>query len=76
MTKTALRKLESKCYQCENELNASLGKLGSAASEILGYNVVADLCSGGSEIEFRKMSPDGTLDSDSCIRIEELLNKL
>lgn len=55
-------------------LSSKLQELARAASERLGYEVVADLCNGG-EIEFRRVMEDGVPDTDSCIRIEDILEQ-
>jgi len=51
----------------------ALGNLGKIASEILGFEVIADNCS-GNEIEFRKVLNDGVPDSYSTIRLEEIID--
>ena len=75
MTVKELCRIESKVYELSSSLIAQLGILGKAASEILGYQVAADLCN-GSEIEFRTVEKDDIADSNSCIRMEEVINKL
>ena len=75
MDKNKLIKLQNKCFSCECALNKALSNLATAASEVLGYEVVADLC-GGSEIEFRTITDNGVADSNSCIRIEDVLAEL
>lgn len=60
--------------KAENTLNAKLGVLALLASEILGYEVVADLCS-EANIEFRRVEKDGVADFDN-IRIEDVLSKI
>lgn len=75
MNKKKLIKLQDKCLSCENALNNALSELAIAASEILGYEVVADLCS-GSEIEFRVIKDNDVPDSNSCIRMEDILSEL
>lgn len=55
------------------EHSNALGNLGKIASEILGFEVIADNCS-GNEIEFRKVLNDGIPDSYSTIRLEEIIN--
>ena len=54
------------------DLSSKLQELGRAASERLGYDVVADLCNGG-EIEFRRVMGDGVPDTDDCILLEDIL---
>ena len=73
MTEHQLRRLQDKCLQKSSELTGALGLLGSAASEILGYEVVADICN-GEEIEFREVDDYGVADADSTIYIEELID--
>lgn len=75
MTKRQLIALENKCYQAERALNEALSNLANAASSILGFEVVADLCS-SNEIEFRRVYGDRTVDDYDTIRIEEILSKL
>ena len=75
MTEKQIRRLEDNVYKFSSRLNGALQILGSKVSEILGYEVKADICN-GEEIEFRKVSEDGYVDSDSCIRIEEVTKKL
>lgn len=57
------------------ELSMQVGMLSKIASDILGYDVDAEICS-NDEIEFRKIMPDGVSDPDSTIRLEEILEKL
>lgn len=76
MKPNELKKLEQKVYVYEAKLNCALEELANAVTPILGYDVVADLCSGGSEIEFRAICNDGVSDSDSCIRMEEVISLL
>ena len=75
MTEKKLRKLEDRCYRISSELSGALANLSSAASEVLGYDVIADLCGGG-EIEFRMIDQYDVPDDFSCIRIEDVINKL
>lgn len=70
-----LRHLEDNVYLSSAKLNRALSELGRAASEILGYEVVADLC-GGDEIEFRSVGEHDAVDDFACIRIEDILNIL
>ena len=71
-----LKRLEQKVYDYETEVNCALGELANAATQVLGYEVVADLCSGCSEIEFRVVSDNGVPDTDSCIKMEEVISAL
>lgn len=70
-----LKSMEQKCYKIESELDAALSKLSIMASEILGYEVCADLCHGG-EIEFRRVDDFDVVDSFDCIRMENVIDKL
>ena len=72
MTDKQLIRLNDEVLSLSIELSSTLQKLAHVASERLGYDVVADLCN-GAEIEFRRITDDGVADSDSCIRLEEIL---
>lgn len=74
MTDKQIIKLNDKALSAYIDLSSKLQKLASAASERLGYEVVADLCN-GCEIELRRVMDDGMPDSYSCIRIEEILHR-
>lgn len=59
------------CISISNMLQSELEKLGKLASEYLGFDVEANLCS-GNEVEFRKMSEDdGYIDNHSIIFLED-----
>ena len=79
MTKAQLKKkvlaLENKVYDAEQKLNEAMADLSIAATDILGYDVTADLCT-GSEIEFRVTDQFGLPDSDSFIYMEDILAKI
>ena len=75
MKEKELKRLEQKVYDYEAKANGALAELANAATQILGYEVVADLCH-GSEIEFRIIDDNGRPDSDSCIRMEEVIEKI
>lgn len=75
MTERQLRRLEENCLNNANRLSSSLQLLAAAASEILGYEVVADIYE-GEEIEFRRVAEDGVADAFSCIRMEEIIEQL
>lgn len=75
ITVKELCRIENKVYDLSASLTAQLEILGKAASEILGYQVVADLCN-GEEIEFRIVEKEDIADSNSCIRMEEVIDKL
>lgn len=70
-----LKRLEQKTYDYESQLSASLEELAKAVSLVLGYEVVADFCH-GNEIEFRVYGDNGVPDTDSCIRMEEVIAKI
>ena len=70
-----LRNAEQECYRYSIRLSNALQRLGQAASRILGYEVIADLCDDG-DIEFRCVMDDGVPDSMSCIRIEEIIEQI
>lgn len=72
MTDKQIIKLSNNILSLNNNLFCKLQELAIAASKRLGYNVVADLCN-GSEIEFRIIKEDGVADSNSCIRLEDIL---
>ncbi len=72
MTDKQIINLNDKVLLLNIDLSNKLQKLASAASERLGYDVVADLCN-GAEIEFRRIMDDGVPDTDSCILLEEVL---
>ena len=73
--KQKLLSLNNKALAAENELNKQLSAMGVLASEILGYEVVADLCA-GSEIEFRTVDGNGYVDAFSTILIEDVLKEI
>lgn len=66
-----LRDMENKVYKYSRLLGSALAALGEAASNVLGYEVVADLCN-GHEIEFRRLEKDGLPDSYDTIRMEDI----
>ena len=72
MTNKQIIGINNKVLSLSNELSCELQELAHAASERLGYDVVADLCTGG-EIEFRRVMGDGVPDTDSCILLEDIL---
>lgn len=63
------------CQDYSNSLTGALGTLASMASEVLGYEVVADICN-GNEIEFRTIINDSVANNDVAIRIEDIIDKL
>ena len=75
VTEKQIRKIEDKVYKLSSDLTAELEKLSSIATDILGYDVVSDICN-GSEIEFRTIDKCGYVDDYECIRIEDVINKL
>ncbi len=74
MTDHCIKMLNNMCLRLSNRLSNKLQELAHAASERLGYDVVADLCKGG-EIEFRRIMEDGVPDSNSCILIGDILKR-
>ena len=71
------RKLIKAYKRVENDiirLWKSQRELSMAASIFYGKNVEAGICAGG-EIEFRLIDEDEIPDSDSTIRVEDILNK-
>lgn len=54
------------------DLMSAAEELSRIASDYLGYEVKAELCS-GSEIEFRRVADDGLSDDDSTIRLEDII---
>ena len=72
MTNKQIINLNNKVLSLNIDLSSKLQELGRAASERLGYDVVADLCNGG-EIEFRRVMGDGVPDTDDCILLEDIL---
>lgn len=74
MTDYSIKILNSICLRLNIRLSNKLQELSRAASERLGYDVVADICNGG-EIEFRRILKDGLADDNSCILIEDVLTK-
>ena len=69
---TELRKSYNRVSRLNSEITNELGKLSALASAILGYEVVADLCN-GDEVEFRRVLPNGSPDTNDCIRIEGII---
>lgn len=72
MTDKQIINLNNEVLSLNIDLSSKLQELAIAASARLGYDVVADLYNGG-EIEFRRIMDDGVADSDSCIRLEDIL---
>ena len=72
MTDKQIINLNNKVLSLNIELSSKLQVLAHAASERLGYDVVADLCN-GAEIEFRRIMDDGVPDTNSCILLEDIL---
>ena len=75
ITKKKLLRAEQLCYKFSNDLTCALEVLASMASEVLGYEVVADICN-GDEIEFRTMIDDSVADDDIAIRMEDIISKI
>lgn len=74
MTNKRIIYLSNRVQALSISLSSKLQELARAASDRLGYDVVADLCNGG-EIEFRRVMEDGVPDTESCIRIEDVLEQ-
>lgn len=70
ISKEQLLKQYNKCEEASNKLQQEIERLSVLASKFAGEELVADMCSGANEIEFRKMG-----DAWSTIRIEELLEQ-
>lgn len=70
ISKQQLLKQYDKCEKVSNELQKEIERLSMLASKFAGEELIADICTGANEIEFRKMG-----DAWSTIRIEELLEK-
>lgn len=75
MTERQLREAENKVLHYSNLMLGALGHLGQMATDILGYEVVADICN-GSEIEFRPLDSYGVADALVCISMEDILAEL
>lgn len=75
MTENKLRILENRVYNKLSDMQSNLEELAKAASEILGFEVIADICN-GSEIEFRTRNDRGYVEDSSCIRMEDVIRKL
>lgn len=71
--KKLLLKAFKKAEMTGIEHSNALGNLGNIASKILGFDVIADTCSGNG-IEFRKVLNDDVPDSNSTIRLEEIID--
>lgn len=70
ITKQQLLKQYDKCEKASNKLQKEMERLSALASNFAGEELIADMCTGADEIEFRKMD-----DAWSTIRIEELLEQ-
>ena len=70
ISKQQLLKQYDKCEKVSNKLQQEMERLSVLASKFAGEELIADMCTGVDEIEFRKMG-----DAWSTIRIEELLEK-
>lgn len=75
ITKKKMLRAEQLCYDYSNSLMSALEALASMASEVLGYEVVADICN-GEEIEFRTVMNDSVANDDVAIRMEDIIEKL
>lgn len=70
ISKQQLLKQYDKCEKVSSKLQKEMERLSVLASKFAGEELIADMCSGADEIEFRKMG-----DAWSTIRIEELLEQ-
>ncbi len=70
ISKEQLLKQYDKCLEVSNKLQKEIEKLSVLTSKFAGEDLIADMCTGADEIEFRKID-----DAWSTIRIEELLEK-
>lgn len=70
ISKQQLLKQYDKCEKVSDKLQKEIERLSVLASKFAGEELIADMCSGADEIEFRKMG-----DAWSTIRIEELLEQ-
>ena len=75
VTKKQLLAAQNAVLSTAAELSEKLGKLSRLATDVLGFNVQADLCGGG-EIEFRCEDDRGYVDAFSTIRMEEIIDNL
>lgn len=69
-----LDKAYNEALSLNDKLSLKLQELSTIASEIYGQQLNADICS-GSEIEFRISVYDVLSDDESCIRIEDIIEK-
>lgn len=74
-TKKQLLAAKSAVLTTAAVLSIKLGKLSRLASEVLGFDVQADLCGGG-EIEFRCVDDGGYVDAFSTIIMEDIIRKI
>lgn len=75
VTKSKLIRKQNQVLSSFNQTQGFLEELSILASEAYGEDLHADLCNGG-EIEFRTSDdPDG-LNGDSCIRLEDVIDRL
>lgn len=58
-----------------NDLDLAVQALSRVASEAVGTELHADVCS-GDEIEFRLTDENGLGDPDTCIRIEDIMEMI
>lgn len=74
-TKKSFLKAFEAFQKAEVVMAAKKDALAIMASDVLGYEVVADLVN-EADIEFRRVLPDGSIDSFDLVRIEDVLSKL
>lgn len=75
MTERQLREVENRVYRYSHLMEGALTRLAEMATDILGYEVHADICGGG-EIEFRPLDRYGYVEDMECIRMDDILAEL
>lgn len=55
ISKQQLLKQYDKCTNVSNKLQKEIERLSALASKFAGEELIADMCTGADEIEFRKM---------------------
>lgn len=67
----------NKCLKAKNSFLAAQENLTKVASELLGVDIIAEICGGG-EVEFRRVKGKGAdryVDDYDTLRIEDLIKK-
>ena len=75
MNKKQLLKEYKKALDAENAANIALQELSRTASDVLGEDVIADICVGG-EIEFRHVDECGAADEYDTILLEDIIERI